>query len=61
MKSDKEVEKPWCDYCNCKEDGVVYDEELSVYLCEKHSNMVVNNTGFCSSSCQLGYGCDGSC
>lgn len=50
-----------CEYCDCTEDGTVYDEQLEVWLCEKHSNMVEDHTGYCPTDCQLGYGCDQSC
>lgn len=55
------MEKEVCEYHDCIEEGTVYDESLKVWLCEKHSNMVENRTGYCSWECQLGYGCDGSC
>lgn len=57
MKSEEHI----CEFCNCEEIAIIYDEELEVWLCEEHSNMIENTSGYCSPDCQLGYGCDQSC
>jgi len=57
MKSEEHV----CEFCDCMEEAIVYDEQLKAWLCEKHSNIVEDKTGYCPAFCQLGYGCDQSC
>ena len=61
MKSEHEVTRHPCEYANCDEDGTVFDEELGVWLCEKHSDSVDDETGYCGTNCRLGWGCDQSC
>ena len=53
--------KPVCEYADCFAEATVYDEYYEVDLCEKHSNNIENQTGYCSRSCIFGYGCDESC
>lgn len=50
-----------CEFCNCTNEANIYDEELEAWLCEEHDGGEGNSTGYCNQSCQLGYGCDGSC
>jgi len=50
-----------CEFCDCEEEGTVYEEFLQAWLCEKHAEGYSNSTGYCSRDCQLGYGCTGSC
>jgi hypothetical protein len=50
-----------CEYCNCDKPATIFVKELDAWLCEKHEDGSYNSSGYCSQSCQLGYGCDGSC
>ena len=56
-----------CEYSNCDvklpvsemEDIGEYNDH--VYVCKSCIDKVENQSGYCSISCQLGYGCDNSC
>ncbi len=56
-----------CEYANCEviapisEMETTVDDGIFVYLCSTCADKVVNTSGYCSLSCQLGYGCDDSC
>lgn len=39
------------------DDGDNFEHEICSYCIED----LPNQTGYCSMSCRLGYGCDGSC
>lgn len=62
MKSE-EYTAQCCSYRDCYKAGElvegVRDDGEPVFLCEDHD--LDNQTGYCSISCQLGYGCDQSC
>ena len=55
------MEKQLCEYCDCDNEATCYDEELGAWFCDEHEGGSGDPTGYCSRSCQLGYGCDGSC
>ena len=59
MNKDKETNKQ-CHKCGSDQvDGEhVYDFG---WTCQDCLDQCENQTGYCSMSCQLGYGCDGSC
>lgn len=50
-----------CHVHGCTKEATHYDEELGADLCDEHEGGTGNPTGYCSNSCQLGYGCDDSC
>ena len=54
-------ENNMCEYCNCNREAIVFDEETKAWVCAEHSYIMQDSTGYCSQSCMLGYGCDGSC
>ncbi len=37
------------------------DDGSVIYICMDCVDRMEDQTGFCSTSCQLGYGCDESC
>lgn len=55
------LENACCEYCECENEGTIFDEDLKAWICEKHVDMVYDSSGYCSRDCQLGYGCDDSC
>lgn len=57
MEKYKEI----CEFCDCENIADTYNEDLEAFLCEDHEEGCGNSTGYCNRSCQLGYGCDGSC
>ncbi len=59
MKTNQENET--CEFCGCNNVATHFDEELQAWLCDEHEGGRGNSTGYCNQSCQLGYGCDGSC
>jgi len=57
-----------CGYAGCDSQEVVYllenvydDDGAPILICERCENRMSDETGYCSMSCQLGYGCDQSC
>lgn len=62
-----------CDYADCEYADCdahlpianMYNEGDTtggpVWVCERCMNKMVDDSGYCSLSCQLGYGCDDSC
>ena len=59
---ESEVSPPPQECQNCDKPSakgeMVYDIG---WVCQKCLDSAVNETGYCSMSCQLGRGCDGSC
>ena len=48
-----------CDVCLPKSEMVQL--EPGCYVCPECEAKMENSSGYCSLSCQLGYGCDDSC
>lgn len=61
MKSEVKTEK--CNlFCKgCEEYTDKYGEYNGMDLCEECDDKYDNKTGYCSLSCSLGNGCDGTC
>lgn len=55
------MEKHTCDYCGCDKEATHYKKDLDAWLCEEHEDSIEDQTGYCGTSCKLGYGCDESC
>jgi hypothetical protein len=58
----------FCEYDDCEVSADIADmEELSdddgvpIYVCMSCYERMEDSSGYCSISCQLGYGCDQSC
>jgi hypothetical protein len=45
----------------CKEQVLTYKDNLEYNVCQGCNETLPDKTGYCSLSCRLGYGCDGSC
>ena len=57
-----------CEYADCDTQLPAHliedmrdDDGAPIYICERCENLMGDETGYCSVSCQLGYGCDQSC
>jgi len=60
--------RAFCEHADCAGEFFVRDmEEMSdgeggrIYVCQNHLEHMQDQSGYCSMSCQLGYGCDQSC
>ena len=58
----------FCEYADCGREFNLRDMEKMadgeggyIYVCNSCQDRMDDQTGFCSMSCQLGYGCDDSC
>lgn len=61
MNDNKPCDCEICEYADCYNYAVTFDESLNAWLCKEHENSIDDKTGYCSRDCRLGYGCDGSC
>ena len=59
--SSPDIQKYVCEYADCTNEETTWDDDMQVYVCAEHENSLTNFTGYCSKSCILGNGCDGSC
>ena len=52
-----------CEYEDCDFDAEIEIELCGeiVHVCEDCDSRIEDQSGYCSISCQLGYGCDDSC
>lgn len=62
------METTQCSYRDCEKILTISEMEMVgtidgflQYVCNECADKMENITGFCSLSCQLGYGCDDSC
>ena len=58
------ITKVACEYADCK--ACLPQDEMTLvddgcYVCPECEAKMENSSGYCSLSCQLGYGCDDSC